>query len=172
MRGLKTDRAVNYKMRATLMSPEVIRASARLEQLRNRLSDEQTLQLVKDAEDAGDLVIMIELDPNEGSGVIPLDWRAILQPRGLADGAEGAVSGIKSPQFRALKALNGTARRDYDYDVFWVEFPFTDQNGKANFSADVKQLELIVGVYRSEGRVFWQVPDSIRARIKSATGIN
>ncbi len=24
---------------------------------------------------------MIEIDPNEGSGVIPLDWRALLQPK-------------------------------------------------------------------------------------------
>ncbi len=47
LRVLNTDHAINYKMRATLMTPEVIRASARLEQIRNRLSDEQTKKLLQ-----------------------------------------------------------------------------------------------------------------------------
>lgn len=167
IRGLKTERAINYKLRATLMTPEVIRAAARLEQLRNRLSDEQTLAMVADAEAAGDLIIMIELDPNEGSGVIPLDWRAILQPRGLRPGAPGAISAIKAPQLKGVKALAGVARRDYDYDVFWVVFPFTDANGKPVFPADVTELELIVGIYESEGRVFWTLPESVKSQIRA-----
>src|SRR6185503_20885755 len=45
-----TDHAVNYKLRATWLTPEVIRAAARHEQLLNRLTDDQTRALVKEAE--------------------------------------------------------------------------------------------------------------------------
>src|SRR5262245_61064117 len=39
---LHTDRAYSYKLRATWMTPDVIRASARLIQLADRLTDDQT----------------------------------------------------------------------------------------------------------------------------------
>lgn len=168
-RGINTNRAINYKLRATLLTPEVIRASARLEQLRNRLTDEQTRKLVAEAEAAGDIIVMIEIDPNEGSGVVPLDWRVFLQPKGLRVGETGAVTGIKSPQLRNVKALSGTVRRDYDYDVFWVVFPLTDENGQSLFADNLSQIELLVGIYNSEGRVSWQMPESIRAKIKSVS---
>jgi hypothetical protein len=80
-RGLHTERASNYKLRATWLTPEVIRASARLEQIRSRLSDDATKALIAEAEAAGDTVVMVEIDPDEGSGVIPLDWQAFLQPK-------------------------------------------------------------------------------------------
>jgi len=168
-RGINTNRAINYKLRATLLTSEVIRASARLEQLRNRLTDDQTRKLVAEAEAAGDIIVMIEIDPNEGSGVVPLDWRVFLQPKGLRVGETGAVTGIKSPQLRNVKALSGTVRRDYDYDVFWVVFPLTDENGQSLFADNLSQLELLVGIYNSEGRVSWQMPESIRAKIKSVS---
>jgi hypothetical protein len=168
-RGINTNRAINYKLRATLLTPEVIRASARLEQLRNRLTDDQTRKLVAEAEAAGDIVVMIEVDPNEGSGVIPLDWRVFLQPKGLRVGEAGAVTGIKSPQLRNVKALSGTVRRDYDYDVFWVVFPLTDENKQPLFADNLSQIELLVGIYNSEGRVSWQMPESIREKIKSVS---
>lgn len=166
-RVIHTERAINYKLRATLLTPEVIRASARLEQFRNRLTDEQTRKLVAEAEAAGDIIVMVELDPREGSGVIPLDWRVFLQPKGLKIGEAGAVAGIKSPQLRNVKALSGTARRDYDYDVFWVVFPITDENNQPLFTETISQLELLVGIYNSEGRVSWQMPESIRTKIKA-----
>jgi len=166
-RVIHTERAINYKLRATLLTPEVIRASARLEQFRNRLTDEQTRKLVAEAEAAGDIIVMVELDPREGSGVIPLDWRVFLQPKGLKIGNAGAVAGIKSPQLRNVKALSGTARRDYDYDVFWVVFPITDENNQPVFAENISQLELLVGIYNSEGRVSWQMPESIRTKIKA-----
>ena len=72
-RGLSTERALNYKLRATWLSPEVIRATARLEQLRLRLSEDQVTGLVTEADVPEFTVILVELDPNEGSGVIPLD---------------------------------------------------------------------------------------------------
>ncbi len=50
LRVIHTEHAYNYKLRATLMTPEVIRATARLEQLRMRLTDAQTRELVAEAE--------------------------------------------------------------------------------------------------------------------------
>lgn len=167
VRLFNTDKAINYKLRATWMTPEVIRATARLEQLRNRLSDEQSRELVAEAESMGDTVFMIEIDPREGSGVIPLDWRVILQPPNLAVGQSGAVAGEKSPQFRKIKALSGVLRRDYDYDVFWVVFPLVDKDKNPVFAADATQVQLLVGIYGNEGRITWTVPESIRTRIKS-----
>jgi hypothetical protein len=165
LRGLHQDKAINYKLRATLMSPEMIRASARFEQLRNRLTDAETRKLVSDAEAAGDLIVMVELDPNEGSGVIPLEWRAFLQPKDSRVGAEGAITGTKSPEFRKMKALAGVARRDYNYDVFWVSFSLVGETRNPLIAKDVSEIELIVGIYGKEGKVSWRLPESVRAKM-------
>jgi hypothetical protein len=161
-----TDHAVNYKLRATWLTPEVIRATARLEQLRNRLTDDQTRALVTEAEAAGDVIMLVEIDPREGSGVIPLDWRVFLQPKGQKPGSPGSIPGIKSPQLRGLKGLSGVMRRDYDYDVFWVVFPLFENNASV-LPANTSEVELLVGIYSREGRVSWQIPESIKERIKA-----
>ncbi len=166
LRGIHTSRSINYKLRATWLTPEVIRAAARLEQLKNRLSDQQTRELVAEAESAGDTVFMVEIDPREGSGVIPNDWRAILQPKDLRAGADGAFSGIKSPKFQNIKALSGALRRDYDWDVFWVAFPLVDKDKNPLFPANVSRSELVIGIYNSEGRLTWAIPESIRTKTK------
>jgi hypothetical protein len=166
-RGLDQNKAINYKLRATLMSPEMIRATARLEQIRNRLTDAETRKLVAEADAAGDLIVMIELYPNEGSGVIPLDWRCFLQPKGSANADDGVVAGVKSPQFRNIKALQGIFRRDYDYDVFWVAFPLLDNNKKPTIPTDNREIEVVVGINSKEGRISWRVPDSVVSKIVS-----
>ena len=149
------------------MTTEVIRASARVEQFRNRLTNEQTRDLIEEAEAGNYLVILVELDPREGSGVIPLDWRVFLQPRGLRLGEAGSIPGIKSPQLRNVKAFAGVFRRDYDYDIFWVSFPLVDANKKPTITSDVQEIELLVGIYGNEGRVNWKLPDSVRERIRT-----
>ncbi len=166
-RVIHTERSYNYKLRATWLSPEVIRATARLEQLRMRLSDEQTKALVAEAEAEAKTgtVFLVEIDPREGSGVIPLDWRAILQPKGLKVGAPGALTGVSTPALKKVKALAGVAQRDYSYDVFWVVFPLLDDKGAPVFSDSVREIELVVGIYNKEGRVSWPVPESIRQRM-------
>lgn len=58
----------------------MIRATARVLQARSRLTPEQTDAIVTEAQAPGGLVVMVEIDPREGSGVIPLDWEAFLQP--------------------------------------------------------------------------------------------
>jgi hypothetical protein len=164
---IHTERAHNYKLRATWLTPEVIRASARIEQIRSRLSDEGTRQLVAEAEAAGDTVVMVEVDPREGSGVIPLDWQAFLQPKGSKRDNASAAAGINTPKLRDLKALAGVGERDYDYDIFWVVFPLKNEKGDSLFSDSAQEAEIVVRIYNREGKVSWPIPNSIRTRIKS-----
>ena len=165
-RVIHTERSYNYKLRATWLTPEVIRATARLEQLRLHLSDEQTKALVAEAEAAAQTVVLVEIDPREGSGVIPLDWRAILQPKGLTVGLPGAMIGVSTPRLKTVKALAGVVQRDYSYDIFWVVFPLLDDKGSPAFSDSVREVELLVGIYDKEGKVNWPIPDSVRQRMR------
>lgn len=169
-RGLSTERAANYKLRATWLTPEVIRATARLEQLKRRLSEQQVRALVAEADVKEFTVILVELDPNEGSGVIPLDWGAFLQPKRLAPGQPGATAGISSPKLREFRALSGVVERNYDYDRFWVVFPLISDEGRPLFSDSVPEAELVVRVHNMEGKVSWRIPESIRKRIAARIG--
>jgi hypothetical protein len=168
-RGLKTDQAINYKMRATWLTPDAIRATARVLQLDERMSPDQARQLVAEAEAAADTVIFVEIDPHEGSGVIPLDWIALLQPRGLPRGEAGAVRGVISPKLRELRALGGVGKRDYAYDHFWVAFTFTDADRALLFGPQAGELELVVSIKGREGIVSWPVPESARQRLGRRT---
>jgi hypothetical protein len=159
LRVLKTDRSYNYKLAATWLTPDVIRATARLAQLSGRLSEGETRTLVKSAESAGDTVMMIEIDPREGSGVIPNDWQAFLQAEGRPD---GAVHGTVTPQLREVTALAGVLRRNYDYDRFWVTFPLTGLTGTRLFSSSDQTAVLVVRIYEKEGHVQWPIPASLR----------
>lgn len=166
---LHTERASSYKLRATWLTPEVVRATARLEQIKTRLSDERTRALVTEAETVGDTVLMVEIDPREGSGVVPIDWQAFLQPKGVKAGAPGAVTGTNTPRLRDIKALAGVAQRDYDYDVFWIVFPLKTEKGEPIFSESTTEAELVVRIYNKEGKVSWRIPNSIRSRSRSVT---
>lgn len=161
-RVVHTERSFNFKLRATWLTPEVIRASARLEQLRRRLSPEQTRTLVAEAEATGDTVVLVEIDPREGSGIIPLDWQAYLQPKGLKTAESASVIGTNNSELREIKALAGAAERDYAYDLFWVVFPLLDEKNEPIFSDSIKEAELVVRIYNKAGRVSWPIPDSIR----------
>lgn len=157
-RGLRTERAINYKMRATWLTPDVIRATARLIQLNERWSPERTHALVAEAESAGDAIFLIEIDPDEGSGIIPSDWTAVLQPKGLPRGEAGAIPGTVSPQLRDARELSGVFRRDYAYDVFWVVFPLRSNAGAPLFGSAVREVELVVNIQGREGIVSWPMP--------------
>ena len=161
-RGLHTDRSISYKLRATWMTPDVIRASSRLEQLARQLSPAETSRLVQDAESAGDTVVMVELDPDEGSGIIPSEWMAQLGPS-----PERAVRGEKRPNLDSVKALAGASRRDYNYDVFWFVFPLQQESGAPLFRAPLFRAEdneavLTIRVNGMQGSVKWGIPESVR----------
>lgn len=168
-RIMSQDKAFTYQVRATVFTPEVIRASARAEQIRNRLSADDARKMVADAEAAGDLVMMIEIDPAEGSGVVPLDWRVFLQPGGFKPGEDGAVAGVKAPYLRNEKVFRGVTKRDYEYDVFWVVFPLVDQEKKPLFKDSATSFELFVGIYKKEGKITWPISPSLRARMEALT---
>jgi len=167
---LSTEHSYNYKLRATWLTPEVIRATARLAQIRSWLSVEETRALVAEAEAAGDTVIMVEIDPREGSGVVPRDWLALLRPKG-AQKTSTLLTGSKGTsvaRLRKLKGLAGVMPRDYDYDVFWVVFSLVSGSGETLFPSSAREVELIVRIRGKEGRVHWPIPESIRERSRAA----
>lgn len=163
-RILETNKSYNYKLRATLMSPEAVKAAARMEQIRSRLSEEETKTLVAEAEQEN-LVIIVEIDPREGSGVIPNDWRAFLRPKGSA--SDELIRGVDKNTLRNYKALQPVLKRDYDYDMYWISFSLTDKNGIPLWKSVPNELELIVGINEKEGKVTWKVTEELRLRIEN-----
>jgi len=163
----RTDQAKSYKLRVQWLTPEVIRGTARALQLRQNLGEEQTRKLVKEAEAVGETVVMVELDPDEGSGVIPGDWTAILRPKGPA-GEIRMSRGTNSPKLRNLPALNGIERRDFAYDRFWMVFRLATESGSPLFTEGDLEAELEVNIRGRTGQISWQIPDSIRQRKPAA----
>lgn len=159
-RLLKTDRSYNYKLAATWLTPDVIRATARLQQLRQRLNEKEVVALVQRAEAAAHTAVLVEIDPREGSGVVPLDWLALLQ---FGNGPE--IRGTVTPALRDEPALAGVLRRNYDYDRFWVTFVLLDDEGKSLVPAAGEAI-LKVRIYDNEGRVRWPIAPSLVERAR------
>jgi hypothetical protein len=162
---LNTEAPQKYDVRAIWLTPEVIRASTRLIQLAERLSDQETRALVKEAEAVGVLVVLVEIDPDEGSGVIPINWDAFLQARGAPPHA--AVRGSENRRLQELRVLHNVVPRDYKYDRFWMVFPIETKAGKPIFSDTDREAELTVRIRGRETSVRWAIPDSIRQRMAS-----
>ena len=162
-RGVRTERSARYDVAATWMTPEVIRATARVLQLREGLSAEATKALVEEADRPGQTVVMIEIDPHEGSGVIPLDWQAYLLPHTGDNGVEGAAAGTGTPRLRDVRALAGILRRNYSYDRFWMVFPLKNGEGRPLFGPAATQAEVVVRIYDKEARMTLPIPESFRA---------
>lgn len=158
-RVVHTEHSFNYKLRATWLTKEVIQATARLLQLSERLPDSQTEELVREATASGDVVMMVEVDSREGSGVIPNDWSAFLGPVG---NDRDVVRGTNTPAFEKVRALRGVYRRDYNYELFWVVFPLKTANGDPLLSTGVTQAALTVRISNKEGRVSFPVPAQLR----------
>ena len=158
-----------YDVRATLMTAEAIRAAARLEQFRRHFTDAETRELVTEAEKIAGLVAVIEINPREGSGIIPLTWHAILQPKGAKEDSPLAILGINRPELRQLRALTTVAERNYNYDVFWVVFPMKDPQGKLVWETPPDTIEIIINIGGKHGRMSWRVNDTLRQRLISST---
>jgi hypothetical protein len=163
-RILNTEQALSYKLRALWLTPDVVGASARQLQLTERLTEAQTRALIQEAEVPGYTIIMIDLDPDEGSGVIPPDWGAFLGPRAAGKQDGGAwVRGLDKPALGQKRALAKALRRNYDYDRFWMAFPLETDAGAPVFAPGDREAELTVQIRGREERVRWPIPDSIRA---------
>jgi len=164
-RGLHTDRSFSYKLRATWMTPDVIRACSRIEQMTKHLADVETLKVVSEAEAVGDTVVMVELDPDEGSGIIPSSWSAVLGPVAAGGRPAQVIRGVNTPSLDSLRGLAGPTRRDYNYDIFWLVFALKTEAGEPLFQVDDKEAALTVRVNDMSGTVKWSIPDSIRMRV-------
>jgi hypothetical protein len=160
LRVVHTERSFNYKLRATWLARDVIQAAARLLQLSERLTDGETEELVREARATGDVVMMVEIDPREGSGVIPNDWSAFLGPAG---NDRDTVRGTSVPSLETVKGLRGVYRRDYNYELFWIVFPLKTASGTLLFPRGVRQATLAVRISSKEGRVSFPVPAELRA---------
>lgn len=154
-RVIHTEHSYNYKLRATLLTHEVIQATARKLQLMDHLTDKQTVELVREGINAGDLVVIVEIDPREGSGVIPNEWSAFLGPSGKGSDVS---RGENSPALEKMKALRGVYRRDYNYELFWVVFPLKNTKGTSLFPSGTTQATLSVRISGKEGRVKFPIP--------------
>jgi len=163
-RVVHTESSYNFKLRATWFTPEVIRATARYLQLRQGLADAAARALVEEAEAAGDTVILVEIDPREGSGVIPLEWEAYLRPKAEKNPDFMGMAGLKTDKLRNVKGLAGIMPRDYSYERFWVVFRLADDSAQSIFPDAARECELVVRIHSKEGRVGWTIPDSIRQR--------
>lgn len=164
-RLLKTDRSYNYKLAATWLTPDVIRATVRLQQLRERFADAEALSRVEAAVRVDETVVMVEIDPREGSGVIPLDWVALLEPRSGDRVTYPIVRGRLTQELRGNAALSGVRRRNYDYERFWVTFPLV-VDGASSIPNGADQVDLVVRIHDKEGRVTWPIAASIRGWLR------
>jgi hypothetical protein len=162
LRIRSTDRSYNFKLRATWLSPTTIQALARLAQLTKALDNSETLELVSAAIASGDIIIQVEIDPREGSGIIPSDWIALLGPRRVDSGSPRVVRGLNSPKLRDLEALAVVPPRDYSYELFWLVFPSKLADGLALFSPSDGEAELAVQIQGKIGKVRWPIPTYLR----------
>jgi hypothetical protein len=119
---------------------------------------------VEEAEAAGDTVVLVEIDPREGSGVIPLEWEAYLRPRAEKNSGFMGVAGLKIDKLRDIKVLASLMPRDYSYDRFWIVFRLADDHVQSIFPGTARECELVVRIHDKEGRVTWTIPESIRQR--------
>ncbi|MBI4910118.1 MAG: hypothetical protein HY820_41255 [Acidobacteria bacterium] len=158
-----TDRAYNYKLRATWLTPEVIRGCVRLKQLASAMTDAEAKQMVEEAERAGRIIIQIEIDPREGSGVIPKDWVALLGPAPGKAAVGRNVKGASQPKLQDVAGLAGGVPRDYAYDAFWVVFPDKFEDGRPLFSNSDIEAELTVRIHNKVGKVRWTLPYYVTA---------
>jgi hypothetical protein len=154
--GLSTRATVRVgttPIRVTWLTPEVIRATARLAQISDGINVEATDGLVQEAEYAAGTVVLLELGADQ-----PSDVTALLQPKGLS---ADAVKGTLSPELGELRALRGVAAPAAGAKLHWVAFPRRD-DGAPLFPATAREAELVVRVRDREGRVSWPVPESLR----------
>ena len=160
-RLLRTNESYNYKLAATWLTSDVIKAAVRLRQLALRLTPEEADSLVAGARVAGSTTILVEVDPREGSGVIPLEWVALLEVDGRS------VRGTSHPELRDNPAMAGVLRRNYDYEQFWISFP-TSLNGQPLVEPSSSKIELVVAIKNKEGRVAWPMSTDLRAEFPPA----
>lgn len=164
-RIVRTNESYNYKLAATWITPDVIRASARLRQLALRLSPAETAASVASALQPDTTTVLVEIDPREGSGIIPLDWLALLEIGGTVG---TTIKGTAQPSLRDDPLFAGVGRRNYDYERFWLTFPL-HTDGAPSFPEGVTSVDLIVRIKSKEGHVTWPVSADLRTWLRRSS---
>jgi hypothetical protein len=153
-RVTSTDRSYNYKLRATWITPAVATAAARLLMLTKGYTETQAEEVIKAVASAESWMVLVELDPREGSGVIPNDWLARFGAKGRnelqAVGHQVPVEGI-------WRSLAAGFPRDYSYDVFLLKFPRDVESVPVLRPSDT-EAELVVRIFNKQGHVRWRIP--------------
>ncbi|MBC7924868.1 MAG: hypothetical protein H7039_04355 [Bryobacteraceae bacterium] len=141
-----------------------------MEQISKALSSDETRTLVAAGLAAGEIVIQVEIDPREGSGIVPSDWTALLGARSenssYATSGEPSgylvVGGRSTPSLAEVRSLAAVPPRDYSYQLFWLVFPRHEDDGKPIFSATDKEAELSVSIQGKTGKLRWAIPEYLR----------
>jgi hypothetical protein len=158
-RVTSTNKSYNFKLRATWITPKVAVAAGRLLELTKGMNPTDTGEVVKAAAEPNSWLLLVELDPREGSGVIPSGWFAKFGPAGnetlRAVGRPIRLEGV-------WKSLVSAFPRDYSYDVFLLEFPRT-VDGAPLLRASDPEAELQVRIESKQGRVHWKLPPDLFA---------
>jgi hypothetical protein len=104
-----------------------------------------------------ELARSVELDPREGSGIIPRDWISRFGAQGAGD--DRRVAGTIAPDEGIWLQIASAFPRDYAYDRFLIKFPLEAAAGRRLLvgSSDLT-AELTVQIYQKQGRVLWKIP--------------
>ena len=113
-RVTNTDRSYNYKLRATWLTPLVFEAAGRMLESAKGMAAADVQRLLKELTPEPAHYVLVELDPREGSGVIPRDWLSRFGPKGT-DGR--IVVGQVVAEQGGWRTLMSAFPRDYAYDV-------------------------------------------------------
>lgn len=155
LRVTGTDRSYNYKLRATWITPSVARAAARLLMVTKGFSAQQSQEVTQAAKQAEGWLVLVELDPREGSGVIPKDWVARF---GVKGNETRQVTGQPIAPEGVWRSMMAAFPRDYSYDMFLVKFPAKLDDGAPLLMANDTEAELVVRIYNKQGHVRWKIP--------------
>jgi hypothetical protein len=154
LRVTATDRSYNYKLRATWITSKAAVAAARILELSKGLTQAEAKEVVRQTAEPDSWLILVELDPREGSGVIPKDWSARFGPAGRET---AQVTGRRIGREGAWGTLVSAFPRDYSYDVFLLAFPRTAEGAPVLRPSDA-EAELAVRIYNKQGSVRWKIP--------------
>jgi hypothetical protein len=154
-RVTSTDRSYNYKLRATHITPTVAGAAARMLMLAKGMPRVEAVKAIQTCAENPGHYVLVEIDPREGSGVIPRDWLARFGARGAEN---RQVTGVVLPDDGVWRTLRMAFPRDYAYDVFLVQFPLVSEDGSSLLGPADNEVELIVRIHNKTGKVRWPAP--------------
>jgi hypothetical protein len=157
----KAAQAGPYRVQATWLTPEVVRATARILQLREGLNVETTDDMVQQAEAAADTAVLIELSGPEAAQVTAGEIEASFTPAGAAGG--GPIPGTQAPGLEEVRAYRGVAPLSKESRAFWLAFKLPREAYVPVIPGSGRAVTLTLRVKGAAASVSWPIPDSLRA---------